>query len=301
LNGRRASLLAALAAALIPVASAEAQVAPAQQAIRDAAELDAALAKGDAAQARVIEGKIRALGAGALAALERETQPGSPDARFAAGLLLSRGLLGPRDGARACVYFARAAEAGHVAGEYQAALCLLGADPERAARLMESAAVRSHPAAQEALGRACLEDRHRRNLDCAVRNLAAAAKAGRPSAQSLFAWMHTVGVGVEREPITALALYLLAARQGDPAAQNNLGELYETGVEAALEKNPHRAALWYEAAARGGFGPAQFNLGRLYAAGAGVEYDPALARSWLGKAEAWGVPAAAELLRQLPF
>ena len=99
--------------------------------------------------------------------------------------------------------------------------------------------------------------------------------------------------------MTALALYLLAAREGDPAAQNNLGELYETGVDAALERNPHRAALWYEAAARGGFGPAQFNLGRLYVSGTGVEYDLSLARLWLGKAEAWGVPAAAELLRQL--
>jgi len=267
-------------------------------AIAYAAELDAALAMGDAQRAGVLESQIRSLGADSMPAVERGAQAGNTDARFAAGLFLSRGLLTAKDTVRACGYFAQAADNGHVAGEYHASLCLLGADPARAARLMQEAAARSHPAAQEAIGRACL-DRRTRDLDCAVRNLAAAAKAGRPSAQSLFAWMHSMGVGVEKEPITALALYLVAARQGDLAAQNNLGELYETGVGSALQKNPHRAALWYEGAARGGFGPAQYNLGRLYASGIGVEYDIALARLWLGKAEAWGVPAAAELLKQL--
>ncbi len=267
-------------------------------AIRHAAELDAAFASGDTSRARALEEQIRALDASSMAAIERQALTGNPDARFAAGLLLSRGLLAAKDTVRACGYFTQAAASGHVAGEYQAALCLLIADPAQAARLMQEAAARSHPAAQEAIGRACL-DRRTRDLDCAVRNLAAAAKAGRPSAQSLFAWMHSTGVGVEREPITALALYLLAARAGDLAAQNNLGELYETGVVQALQKSPRRAALWYEGAARGGFGPAQYNLGRLYASGIGVEYNVGLARLWLGKAEAWGVPAATELLGQL--
>ena len=306
MNGRRVNRarFAGLAlAAVITLAGAapaapESPDDPAAPAIGHAAELDAALASGDALRASALEEKIRALSDSSMAAIERQAQAGNPDARFAAGLLLSRGLLVKKDVTRACGYFTQAAASGHVAGEYHAALCLLGADPARAARLMQEAAARSHPAAQEAIGRACL-DRRTRNLDCAVRNLAAAAKAGRPSAQSLFAWMHSMGVGVEREPITALALYLVAARQGDLAAQNNLGEIYETGIEQALQKNPRRAALWYEGAARGGFGPAQYNLGRLYASGIGVDYDARLARLWLVKAEAWGVPAAAELLRRL--
>ena len=299
MNRRLASRAIALVLAALMVPAWGAPGEPAAMAIAQAARLDAVLAKGDAPGARPIEERIRALGAGALGAVEREAQAGNVEARFAAGLFLSRGLLAVKDAARACAYFAQVAERGHVAGNYHAALCLLNEDPPRAARLMQVAAARRHPAAQEAIGRACLEERPARNLDCAVRNLAAAAKAGRPSAQSLFAWMHGMGIGVEREPITALALYLLAARRGDLAAQNNLGELYETGVEASLERNPHRAALWYECAALGGFGPAQYNLGRLYATGAGVEYDPELARSWLARAEAGGVPAAAALLQQL--
>ena len=267
--------------------------------VGQAAALDAALARGDARRAAEVERAIRAAPSGSLRALERRAQAGEADARFALGLLASRGLLVPRNPARACANFRPAAEAGHTAAAYHAALCLLNEDPATAARFLRAAAEHQHPAAQEAIGRACLEGLGRRDLGCAVRNLAAAAKAGRPSAQSLFAWMHATGVGVDREPITALALYLLAAAKGDLAAQNNLGELYETGAEPGLERDPRRAALWYEDAARGGFAIAQFNLGRLFAAGSGVDYDPVAARFWLGKAEQGGVERAAELLRSL--
>jgi len=271
----------------------------AEQAIGEAAALDAALASGDVRRAVGIEARVRKLPGGTLQKLEQQSRAGSVGATFAAGLFLSRGLLAARDSGRACGYFARAAARGHTAAAYHAALCLLAKDPARAAKLMQSAAARNHPAAQEAIGRACLEQRGERNLDCAVRNLAASARAGRPSAQSLFGWMHAMGIGVDREPITALALYLLAAGKGDLAAQNNLGELYEIGADPGLEKDPHRAALWYEAAARGGFGPAQYNLGRLYAAGVGVGYDLVAAHFWLHLAEEQGVANAAELLRRL--
>ena len=282
-----------------------AQAAPAARdrlavrAVGEAAALDAALASGNVRRAAVIETSIRALPADTLKKLEQLSKEGSAGAAFAAGLFLSRGLLVAQDGGRACGYFGRAAAQGHAASAYHAALCLLSKDPARAAKLMQSAAARNHPAAQEAIGRACLEKRGERDLDCAVRSIAASAKAGRPSAQSLFAWMHAKGIGVDREPITALALYLLAASRGDLAAQNNLGELYETGAEPGLERDPHRAALWYENAARGGFGPAQYNLGRLYALGLGVEYDAVAARFWLRLAEERGVANAGELLRRL--
>ena len=268
-------------------------------AIGDAAELETALAKGDARRARALEKRIRERGPRTLAALEKQAKRAVPEARFALALFLSRGLRAAPQAPLACKYFEQAADAGHVAASYHAALCSLATDPARAARLMRAAAAQQHPAAQEAIGRACLEDKRERNLDCAVRYLAAAARAGRPSAQSLFAWMHAMGIGVDREPITALALYLIAAGKGELAAQNNLGELYESGAEPGLATDPRRAALWYESAARGGFGIAQYNLGRMYASGVGVEYDAAAARYWLGMAERRGVASAAELLRRM--
>jgi len=296
---RRLSLLATLVFACCAQAEPATRDHQAVQAIGEAAALDAALASGNVRRAEEIETRVRKLPGGTLGKLERQSKEGSVGATFAAGLFLSRGLLAARDGERACGYFLRAASHGHTAAAYHAALCLLTKDPAKAAKLMQSAAARNHPAALEAVGRACLEQRGERNLDCAVRYLAASARAGRPSAQSLFGWMHAMGIGVDREPITALALYLLAARKGDLAAQNNLGELYETGADPGLEKDPHRAALWYESAARGGFAPAQYNLGRLYAAGVGVERDLVAARFWLDLAKERGIANAAELLRQL--
>ena len=294
-----------LASVLLAIASAGHAAVPTPEerratlAIGDAAELEMALSKGDARRARALETRIRERAGGTFAALDKQAKRGVPEARFAMGLFLSRGLRAVPDAPLACKYFDQAATAGHTAASYHAALCLLAKDPARAARLMRAAASRQHPAAQEAIGRACLEDRRERNLGCAVRNLAAAARAGRPSAQTLFAWMHSMGIGVDREPITALALYLIAAGKGELAAQNNLGELYESGAEPGLEKDPRRAALWYDSAARGGFGIAQYNLGRMYASGVGVEYDAAAARYWLGMAERRGVASAAELLRRM--
>ena len=52
-----------------------------------------------------------------------------------------------------------------------------------------------------------------------------------------------------------------AAEQGDPAAQFNLGVLYETGQ--GVPQNYAEAVKWYHAAAEQGEPQAQFNLGRV--------------------------------------
>ena len=75
---------------------------------------------------------------------------------------------------------------------------------------------------------------------------------------------------------------LAAAKAGNMSAENNLGELYETGQGVA--RNFSRAAYWYRQAARQGFAPAQFNLGRLYADGRGVEQSDCEALRWFQKA-----------------
>lgn len=69
-------------------------------------------------------------------------------------------------------------------------------------------------------------------------------------------------------------------------AQNNLGEIYETG--RGVEKSLPEAMQWYERAGERGLGTAQFNAGRLWAIGVGGKSDPARARAWLVQAEAKG-------------
>ncbi len=152
---------------------------------------------------------------------------------------------------------------------------------------------RTHPAAAELLGRACLEAKPPQ-AECAWERLTLAAASGRPSAQSVLAWMYAQGVGGKSDPGRAARLYLQAARAGDPTAQNNTGELYETG--RGTKPDPKLALEWYRKAAEAGFAPAQFNLGRLYAAGTGVPRNFAEARIWLEKAERDGIPAARQLL-----
>ena len=127
-----------LGAVLLAVATAGFTAAPTleerrtAQAIGEAAELESALAKGDARRAQALEKRIRERGAGTLADLERQAKRGAPEARFALALFLSRGLRAAPQAPLACKYFEQAADAGHVAASYHAGLCSLATDPARA-------------------------------------------------------------------------------------------------------------------------------------------------------------------------
>ena len=85
------------------------------------------------------------------------------------------------------------------------------------------------------------------------------------------------------------------AEAGDFVAQNNLGELLETGRGVSLE--PRQALQWYRKSAASGFAAAQFNLARLLAFGIGTARDSTAARRWATKAKEQGVAQAGELLK----
>ncbi|MAT83847.1 MAG: hypothetical protein CMQ43_08615 [Gammaproteobacteria bacterium] len=90
---------------------------------------------------------------------------------------------------------------------------------------------------------------------------------------------------------SSLAVWLEAARAGDPDAQTIVGELFERGAGGAPDFAA--AALWYRRAAESGHARAQVNLGHLYEQGHGVPADPAEALAWYRRAA--GLPAAIEL------
>ncbi len=216
-------------------------------------------------------------------------------AQAALGLYHSESILVPRDAARGCDYFSQAAAAGHVAAAYRASLCLTNAEPERARQMLDQSARGGHAGAQEAMGRACIENT---SIDavCAKRWLEPAAVQGRVGAMSLLAWLHARD-GTEAALLQAVKLYRSAAEAGDLAAQNNLGEFYETG--RGVPRQPEQALDWYRRSAEKDFAPAQFNLARLLAYGVGTERDPASARGWATKAQEQGIGQAAELLKLL--
>ncbi len=88
-----------------------------------------------------------------------------------------------------------------------------------------------------------------------------------------------------------------AAEQGDPDAQNVLGEMYARGE--GVVKDFRHAAKWYRLAAEQGHGPAQLNLGLAYADGLGVPGDHVRAHLWLNLASTRGDDDAREARDEL--
>jgi len=80
--------------------------------------------------------------------------------------------------------------------------------------------------------------------------------------------------------------YSKPAEQGNAAAQNSLGLLYEHG--RGVPRNETEAARWYRKAAEAGDRGAQNNLGILHAKGQGVPQDDVQAHMWLSLAAVQG-------------
>ena len=265
----------------------------ADMAIRSAVGAERALAIGDASLFDSYRTQFREQFHDSHWRLGRMAGQGNAAAEYTAGVVALHGYVNPPAVEGACRQFGAALAKGYAGAKFRVSQCLEKADPARAAALMREAADSGHPAAAELLGRACLEAKPAQ-ADCAWERLTMAAAAGRPSAQSVLAWMYAQGVGGRSDPARAARLYFQAARAGDASAQNNAGELYETG--RGTKADPKLAFDWYRKAAEAGLPAAQFNLGRLYAAGTGVPRDFAEARIWLEKAEQRGIPAARALL-----
>ena len=263
-------------------------------AVRSAAGAERSLAIGDASLFDSYRRQFKELFHDTAWRIGRRAGQGDNAAEFAAGVLALHGFLAPADVAAACKHFLAALEKGYAGAKFRAANCLANDEPARAEALMREASAAGHPAAAELVGRACLEAKPPDSA-CAWEHMTMAASAGRSSAQSLLAWMYAQGFGGRAADLPRAArLYLQAARKGDASAQNNVGELYETG--RGLPADPKQAADWYRKAAEADFAPGQYNLGRLYAAGTGVAKDPVQARSWLEKADRGGVAPARALL-----
>lgn len=81
---------------------------------------------------------------------------------------------------------------------------------------------------------------------------------------------------------TAMSIWLPMAENGDPKAQNYVGEIYEKGL--GVEPDFTLAASWYRKAAEQNYKAAQTNLGQLYERGLGVDYSMEQALAWYRKA-----------------
>ncbi|MFC6672944.1 caspase family protein [Marinobacterium aestuariivivens] len=85
---------------------------------------------------------------------------------------------------------------------------------------------------------------------------------------------------------SALKVWLPKALEGDPEAQNYVGEIYEKGL--GLAPDYRVAAHWYRQAADQGYAPAQINMGNLSEKGLGVPRDRQAALNWYRRASGLG-------------
>ena len=81
-----------------------------------------------------------------------------------------------------------------------------------------------------------------------------------------------------------------AAEQGDPRAQDALGDAHRTGSwkDKGVPRNEPEAVKWYRKAAEQGYARGQTNLGWMYSDGLGVQQDYTEALKWYRKAAEQG-------------
>jgi TPR repeat protein len=87
------------------------------------------------------------------------------------------------------------------------------------------------------------------------------------------------------------------AREGNAAAQFNLGQLYRQGH--GIPPDLDQARQWYTAAAAQGYSYAQYNLGIMYEFGQGTAGNKSEARRWYRRAAAQNLPEAQRALTRL--
>ncbi len=92
-------------------------------------------------------------------------------------------------------------------------------------------------------------------------------------------------------------LFTLAALRRLPVAEYNLGAMFANGM--GVKKDPETAVEWFKRAAEGGNARAQYNLGCALQRGWGIDKDVAAAKVWYAHARDQGHEKAALALKEL--
>lgn len=124
-----------------------------------------------------------------------------------------------------------------------------------------------------------------------------AAQQGHPRAQNDIAWMYDNGRGVAQDFVQAARWYREAVNQEHAGAANDLGLMYEEGRGVAQDFAEARRL--YELGEEGGNELAAYNLGLMYERGTGVAVDVAEAMRHYGIAAEWGHTPSQERLDYL--
>ena len=125
------------------------------------------------------------------------------------------------------------------------------------------------------------------------------AEAGDPAAQYELGVMYQNGEGVPQNYSKAVKWFRMAAEQGDSNAQYSLGLKYSVGH--GVPQNYPEAAKLHRKSAEQGYSAAQLSLARMYDRGNGVRQNELLAYMWSNLAANRGLEKAEahrDVLRQ---
>ena len=95
----------------------------------------------------------------------------------------------------------------------------------------------------------------------------------------------------------AFNIFKKLAEQGDAAAQNELGYMYENGE--GVRQDDAQAVAWYRKAAEQGDAQAAYNIGVRYYNGQGVRQNYSTAKEWFGNACDLGYQQGCDEYRKL--
>ncbi|WP_235914562.1 tetratricopeptide repeat protein [Rugamonas rivuli] len=113
----------------------------------------------------------------------------------------------------------------------------------------------------------------------AINKLKALSESGDPYAQTSLAGLYKRGKdNLKKNPSQAMFWYRKAAEQGNPNAQDALGDAYREGE--IVPKDYDQAASWYQKAAAQHYAPSEFQLSLMYQSGKIKPVDYVQAFDW---------------------
>lgn len=112
------------------------------------------------------------------------------------------------------------------------------------------------------------------------------ASQGNPAAKNLLGMMYELGKGVPQDLARSVGYYREGAKQGDPYAQYNLAVSFDSGT--GVPQNYREAVRWFRRAAEQGVSAAQYDLGVMIERGRGIGKNFQKAANWYQKAAKQG-------------
>jgi len=244
--------------------------------------------------------------------LLEKTRTKDQEAQFSLGCAYDDGKGVPKDKKKACEWWRKAAQQGHVEAQYRLGKTYIDGsfgilkNWQRARHWLFKAAQHGHVDAQYTLGKAYATGwRSGQNHKIACEWYRKAAEQGHLAAKEDLKAMEARGIFEARLVLRSLLstqinssfeqlwtvpdeiqILLRKAEQGDSDAQFNLGLAYAFGRAVKLDKK--KACEWYQKAAEQGNPWAQSNFGGAYSCGEGVPQDHKKACEWWQKAAKQG-------------